>query len=334
MEKTIGYRDYKIDWIRALCTLTVIIAHVGAPDILNHIRTFDVVALVMISGMSMAYSSGKYLPHLWKRIKKLLIPTYIVISLIFVLSFAACKVLHTAQLYPIDRMIRSYLLLCEGSMGYVWIVRIFLYIAVLEPVIRKLAEKIKSILLFSGVLVMLALAGFLLYRVYLCFTDPLSANIFDDFLFSPYVYSVIAHTGYWFIRNKEKWLYLLIGAVIVFAASQITVIVSGSGFIPDNYKYPPQIYYCAYGVLVTLILYILLPDIEIKAVSWLSRNSFMIYLLHILVLRVCGLAAKISCLKFIEGIWFIEYIVVVAGAVVLTLIFNAVKQKFARSKKA
>ncbi|PWJ70783.1 fucose 4-O-acetylase-like acetyltransferase [Ruminococcaceae bacterium R-25] len=331
MEKAIGYRDYKIDWIRALCTLTVIVAHVGSPDVLNQIRTFDVVALVMISGMSMSFSSVNYLPYLWKRIRKLLIPSYIVITLIFALSFVACKLLHTAQLYPVDRMLRSYLLFREGSMGYVWIVRIFLYIAVLEPVIRMLAEKIKSIVLFFGVIVMLALAGFLLYRIYLCFTEPLLASIFDDFLFSPFVYCVIALTGNWFIKNKEKWLYILIGAVIVFAISQI--IVSGYGFIPDDYKYPPQIYYCAYGVSVTLILYKLLPDIEIKAVSWLSKNSFMIYLLHILVLRVCGLAAKISCLKFLEDIWFIEYIVVVAGAVVLTLIVNAVKQKFTRRKR-
>ena len=326
-------RDYKIDFIRALCTLTVILAHVGSPEQINHIRTFDVVALVMISGMSMSFYGGKYLPYLWKRIKKLLVPTYIVITFIFLLSFAACKVLHISQLYPVDRMIKSYLLLNEGSMGYVWIVRIFLYFAVLEPVIKKAAGKIKSIPVFCGIIVLLALAGYLLYRVYLKISDPMAAGVYDDYLLSPYVYSVIALCGYWFICNKDKWLSLLIGAGIVFACSQILVFVSGSGFVPNSYKYPPQIYYCAYGVLVTLILYKIFPNIEIKAVIWLSRNSFLIYLLHIAVLRAYGLAAKISFLKFLDNKWFIEYIIVTAGSVVLTLTVNSAK-KLMVSKKA
>ena len=59
----------------------------------------------------------------------------------------------------------------------------------------------------------------------------------------------------------------------------------------------------------------------------------MIYLLHIVVLRVYGLISKISFLKFLDDNWIIEYIVVVIGAVVLTMIVNAVMKLF-RSKKA
>ena len=46
-------RDNKIDYVRALCSLTVIIAHVSAPAWINDIRSFDVVALVLISGMTL-----------------------------------------------------------------------------------------------------------------------------------------------------------------------------------------------------------------------------------------------------------------------------------------
>ena len=60
----------------------------------------------------------------------------------------------------------------------------------------------------------------------------------------------------------------------------------------------------------------------------------MIYLLHIVVLRVYGLASKISFLKFLADKWIIEYIIVTAGAVVLTLIVNSVKQKLFAGKKA
>ena len=333
MDREVCVRDYKIDWIRALCTLTVIIAHVGSPELINQIRTFDVVSLVLISGMSMSFSSDKYFPYLWKRIRKLLIPTYIVISIIFVLSFAACKLIKTEQLYSVGRMIRSYLLLREGSMGFVWIIRIFLFIALLDPVIKRIAEKIKNIAVFGLVTVILALAGYLMYRIYLTLTVPSLVTVFDDFLLSPYVYCVIALIGYWFVLNKDKWLYLFIGAAVIFAAIQIYFIISGVGFIPDDHKYPPQVYYCAYGVMVTLILYKIFPSKDIKVISWLSRNSFMIYLLHIFVLRVYGIAAKIRFLKFLEKAWVIEYIAVVTGAVVLTILVNICKKRFG-SKKA
>lgn len=43
-------RDHRVDWIRAICSLTIILAHVGAPSMVNQIRTFDVVSLVLCPG--------------------------------------------------------------------------------------------------------------------------------------------------------------------------------------------------------------------------------------------------------------------------------------------
>lgn len=77
---TISYvnqRDMKLDFMRALGTLTIILPHVLAPDIMIQLRTFDVVMLVFVSGMSYAYQSmAGDTPDYWlyvkKRLKKLL----------------------------------------------------------------------------------------------------------------------------------------------------------------------------------------------------------------------------------------------------------------------
>ena len=77
-------RDNKIDYVRALCSLTVIIAHVSAPAWINDIRSFDVVALVLISGMSLIHTSNdSYSVYLWKRVKKLFVPTALMMIAFF-----------------------------------------------------------------------------------------------------------------------------------------------------------------------------------------------------------------------------------------------------------
>lgn len=52
-------RDLKIDILRTIGILLVILAHVKLPELVRSIRSFDVVMLVFISGMSFAYSKPK-----------------------------------------------------------------------------------------------------------------------------------------------------------------------------------------------------------------------------------------------------------------------------------
>lgn len=62
-----GKRDSTIDLLRVLGTLLVILAHVKIPKVMSEIRTFDVVLLVFISGMSLKYAKHK---HYFVYIKK------------------------------------------------------------------------------------------------------------------------------------------------------------------------------------------------------------------------------------------------------------------------
>ncbi len=67
-------RDSRIDFLRVLGTILVIMAHTGAPTLIQNIRTFDVSMLVFISGMSFvfSYKDISLKDYLKKRVKKLL----------------------------------------------------------------------------------------------------------------------------------------------------------------------------------------------------------------------------------------------------------------------
>lgn len=69
-----------------------------------------------------------------------------------------------------------------------------------------------------------------------------------------------------------------------------------------------------------------------EIVKWLSRNSFSVYLWHILVLRVFGIITKTRVLHRFETMWGIEYVFVLVGAVLLTLLWGKILKIVRRNK--
>ena len=328
-------RDNRIDFIRALCTLTVIIAHVQAPTILNNIRTFDVISLMFISGMSLKTDSNiSYKSYLIKRIKKLLLPTYCMLFFVFFMSFISCKLLGISQLYDKSEIFRSFLLLYKGSMGYVWIVRIYLVIALLFPLIRYLDKKIGAsfsyLILYS--LICICILYVLLSLGTFIDNDLLSA-IYFDYLYSSVAYMIVAQLGVWSKRNIRKAPKLLLILGMLFFVTQSYYAVKGVGFVPSSYKFPPTFYYCIYGLFISLLLYLSLPNFHISYVTWISVNSFSVYLWHIIMLRGIGLLAKISYFRFIDNYWIVKYLLVVLGAILTVILTNALLSRIYRRKK-
>ena len=44
-------RDYRIDNVRAIAMICIILAHCVAPSSINNLRSFDVITLVFLSGL-------------------------------------------------------------------------------------------------------------------------------------------------------------------------------------------------------------------------------------------------------------------------------------------
>lgn len=64
-------RDFHLDTLRSLSLLLIFLVHTNPPEIILQIRNFDVVSMVLVSGMSFALSYKKegYLMYISKRTK-------------------------------------------------------------------------------------------------------------------------------------------------------------------------------------------------------------------------------------------------------------------------
>ena len=82
-------RDKKVDVLKFIGTLLVILAHVNPPRILFDIRTFDVVALVFASGLTLKNIGGYkgYCKYILKRFKRLVVPAWGFILIYYGLTF-------------------------------------------------------------------------------------------------------------------------------------------------------------------------------------------------------------------------------------------------------
>ena len=323
-------RDNKIDLIRAICTFSIIIAHVSAPILINNIRSFDVISLVIISGMSLCLSSNKSLKeYLFGRIKKLVIPTYLMLIVVFICSFFCCKLLHIPQLYSFSRIARSFLLLETGSMGYVWIIRIYLTIAVFSLIIKRLAVKIKLLLHFVVFNIVATVLCFILYKSLSLIDNSLLNNILLEYFYYGCVYTIIAFQGCWLKINNSNWKKIFFIYIALFLVIQISLSIKNNTFwfSPSSYKFPPELPYISYGLLITLFFLCYLPNKCPLFLLFVSKHSFSIYLWHIIFLHFFGVVEKCNIFSFLENLWVIKALLIFIFSIMFVALSEVLKKK-------
>lgn len=81
----IGPRKDYVDLLKTIGILGIIAAHVGSPQWIMMIRNFDVPLLVVMSGiLSKGKSKSGWASYVFKRVKRLLIPTYVFLTFYFI----------------------------------------------------------------------------------------------------------------------------------------------------------------------------------------------------------------------------------------------------------
>lgn len=139
--QNVKQRDHSIDILRCIGMLFIIVCHVGPPSVIFNLRNFDVTMLVFASGLSFAVADrnyledGKtYLRYLIKRLKRLLIPTWLFLSAYF-LIFNLAKLIFPDKDISFSKSdyLQAYSLVSVE--GYVWIIRIYILMAVISPLL-------------------------------------------------------------------------------------------------------------------------------------------------------------------------------------------------------
>lgn len=286
MKKTTHPRDHSIDILRSLGLFCIILAHVAPPNWLFQLRNFDVPLMVFISGY--LYSNKDYgihnfndlLDYLGKRFVRLVLPVWIFLSLFYLMQFLFPELFSINYMQYPDKILSSYLLL-EGF-GYVWIIRVFLMMAILGPLAVAYLKKPIQLL-----------AYYLLYEaVYFLAADYLKtpvgklSNEFIGYAAGFLVFFILG-SQYKSLNKKIKAAILLLCLSISLAAWIYAYINQGAAFNVGSYKYPPRLFYSYYAIAICFLLFYAKPklaQINSRFLNFVGASTIWIYLWHILFL--------------------------------------------------
>lgn len=322
-------RDLRLDYVRVIGILLVIMAHTSLNNYVSNIRPFDVAMLVCVAGASYSFSKPitsfkEYLNYLKKRFIRLVIPVWLFLTFYFALTF----LLSGEMIYSFSTMASTYLLL--NGIGYVWIFRIMLMMALINPLLRIISDKINSS--FSKALMLeLALIFFNELLAIICiyvFGDSILFKIIKMTVCYFIGYGILSIMGMIFIKLKTNDLVKLcvINGVIVLLSTYIYGV-----FSPSDFKYPPMAQFICYGLFACILFYLLFSwktssNVTInKAVVWLSKYSLNVYLAHILVIFLLGYFN----LKFTP---IIQYLVIIGVSISITYAYNFAKERLFHGK--
>ena len=326
-------RDLYIDFLRFLGLSLVILVHINPPIDIVQVRCFDVPLMLFVSGLTVSGSiTNNYKDYIIKRCKRLVLPVWMFLAVYLpVLYFFQFKFLSEQYLTG-EMIIRSFLLL-DKSIGYVWIIRIFLMVMLVTPFIQRVNNIVQSQDIFVLILsiMFVFLEGIHILGKFFC-ENYFASFIIVDILQHGLAYSIPFFLGMRCRTMNKSGQYKLLAFIIVSFAISLVCYLSCYGLpiiITPNFKTPPHSYYIVYGCFVSVILWHLknvVPKwITNRYFVLLGQNTIWIYLWH---MPFALISTKIS-----ES-WPIRYIVVYSCAILFFMIqryvVNKTKSNFVR----
>lgn len=320
--KVLKNRDISLDSLRAIGLLLIILAHVNPPSLIFQLRNFDVPLMVLVSGIVFGISSGankSYLVYLVSRIRRLVFPTWIFLSIFFIFYFLWSLTADHDFPYSIPTITSSYTLI--SGIGYVWIIRVFLLVALVLPFLLKLTRKFNS----DGAYLLFLFLVYIIYEFLYYFypakliasQHPLADLLIQNIIFYLLPFGAVAGLGLVIPKMKRRNLIILIAGFFVLF---VLLAVTNNFAFTQNYKYPPRIYYLSYALFGSLLFYMLskigtfVSLLNNKVLLFLGKYSLWIFLWHLLFINIWSLVKKpLAINNFV-----VEYILVLILATLTT----------------
>lgn len=229
-------RSFQVDLLKCIGTLLVILAHVEyTPKWLFYLRSFDVVALVFASGITLKWhgeSYNDYFCYIWKRFKRLIIPAWC-----FIIVYTLCvnlsvnfNLIDSSYYLSKYEVVQSFLLM--GGIGPLWIIRVYFVLALVAPLIYLICKNRYYIKYWYLFLLFIILLNELLGIYSDTISSPLIRNIFKGAIVYTIGYSIVEL----FSKLPSRlFIYQLVFVITVFICFEFIY-----GFeYPNTYKYPP-----------------------------------------------------------------------------------------------
>lgn len=336
MNKLQNKRDHKIDILRFIAILCIILAHTNPPRIIFVLRNFDVTLMVLIMGISY-YISNKgenvnYKKYIIKRFNRLIKPTWIFLTIFFIFFYTISLVTSLEFEFGINIILGSYTLL--DGIGYVWIMRVLFLVALLNPIILKISQKIISnTKYFIGLLLI-----YILYLGLISISTQLNGIVklvFENIILHSIGWGIIAAVGIRLKKLNKKELFIYSG---IFLLIFIFLMIRNNFASTQGYKYPPTMYYMSYGIFISFLLMILL-DIKFiynmfdnKFVKYISYNSLWLYYWHIIPIYILKIYEDF--LYILNYNFITKYIFIFIFALIVTFEQQKVKDKMQNKLKS
>lgn len=324
-------RDLKIDVMRFIAIMGIIIAHSTPNDVIFEIRNFDVTLMVILLGASFFISNNNkkinYSSYVLKRFKRLVIPTWIFLLIFFSLFFLISIGLHQEYYFSLSQIISSFMLL--SGIGYVWIMRVFFIIALVSPFLLYISKRIRSNTVYLLLIVICLIMQLVFLYIY-SNSNGVFAKGLEYIILPGLGYSIVAAIG---IRLKMLNFKSLIIYTLSFFIIFILFLFLNEYQSTQLDKYPPGVYYLSYGVLSSLFIYIILhfkPFFKVfdwKIVYFISNNSLWLYFWHIIPVQVIFI---FGLDKTIADNFFIRFFFIFSVAIAITYIHFRLKKKLKR----
>lgn len=276
-------RDLSLDLLRAIGLLSIILAHVNPPQLLFQLRTFDVIMMVAVSAISYTeYSQPKpYGRYLWSRVNRLLFPTEEFILLIGVIFYVLSMLTGVTTPFPLRTIIIGMFTLC--GVGYLWVIRVFLYNALLDPFVKRIAEcrKWGSYILVSYIIYIIV------EHFCICDLSTFYYTLAESSILNFMSYGIIAIISYKLYKMSTRYLILTLSVIAVVL---LILCIVQHGFVPNTYKYPPKLQYMLWGLLVVGLSFGVFRYVKVSRlpaiITFISANSLWVYFWHIVMLNL------------------------------------------------
>ena len=289
------------------------------------LRNFDVHLMVIISALlsQRAFQQQKDTPltsarFCIRRAKRLVYPTWIFLSAYFSLLF------FTGQSYSAEYYFYSFLL-TRYAVGYVWIVLIYLYSALLVPLCIK-TSTLKYPLLYIG-------AIYLVYELMCHFKIGTAIKLIDSTVYYIIPYGLLTYLGFNYRRfnSKAKMIIISVSAAIFGGLAVYYWMQHGTFQDVQIAKYPPRANYLSYGIFVSFLLLYVCEKIKLRLytnrmIVFISHHSMWIYLWHVMALYLYNYWN-------LPRIWYIKFPAVYSASIIMVFITNKLFDCIDRDKK-
>lgn len=323
---------YFIDFVKAVAILCLVVIHFLAYNLDTKINFliwnwlhFVVVAFVFASGYLLG-TKKKIEGFSWikSRLVRLIFPFYLYLLTHYLLMFFLPSLFKAPWLKNDPKFIIQSILL-TGGVDFNWFVLLFVQLTIISPLLLVVSKK--------RVLSIFLLVIFFAISLLFFFNRPSYQSFRWTMIFGwSFVYLLGIMIGKYELKRdiplKKYGLLALFFALIflIFDSRYLNI----KNLVLTEHKYPPDIIYLSYGLMITFILSIigkkLIANPFNPIIIFLSRHSYTIFFANYFALDlILNISGKINLLRSIS----LQFIFVLA----LTLSFNYLLNLILAKKK-